>query len=201
MHSPRSPKSEWERAKALVEMEQTGICQAIGHLYECHIRMEIICNAQPKHMSLTHPLYEIMRQHCMGTESLGYFGADRTLLSKGGFFDSLFEFGRVGALQMMNKVFDNDHYDNMDMELRLKVFILNVSAYLSHLFISDKFSKGTTTKVHSISPDDSSNETYYHSDSTSRCINLYLSHHYIRCLNFSPKISYLKLVGGAHNIF
>ena len=122
VHSPRSPKAQWKRAKALVEMEQTGICQAIGHLYECHIRMEIICNAHPKHMSLTHPLYEIMRQHCMGTESLGYFGADRVLLIKGGFFDSIFEFGAEGALQMMNKVFDNDHYDNMDMELRLKVF-------------------------------------------------------------------------------
>ena len=121
VHTPRSPKAEWERAKALVEMEATGVCQAIGHLYECHVRMEIICNAHPKHMSPTHPLYEIMRQHCMGTESLGYFGADRKLLNKGGFFDSIFEFGAEGAYQMMNKVFDNDHYDNMDMELRLKV--------------------------------------------------------------------------------
>ena len=102
-------------------MEESGHCQAIGHLYECHVRMEIICNTQPKHMSPTHPLYELMRQHCMGTESLGYFGADRVLLVKGGSFDKLFQFGHQGALHMMNHVFDNDHYDRMDLELRLKV--------------------------------------------------------------------------------
>jgi len=120
VHSPKSPPADWEKAKALVEMEESGHCQAIGHLYECHVRMEIICNTQPKHMSPTHPLYELMRQHCMGTESLGYFGADRVLLVKGGSFDKLFQFGHQGALHMMNHVFDNDHYDRMDLELRLK---------------------------------------------------------------------------------
>ena len=96
------------------------MCQAVGHLYESHIRMEIICEAQPKHLSPTHPLYEVMMQHCKGTATLGYFNADRSLLTPGGGF-SFSNFGYTGALHMMNNAFDTDHYDNWDMELRLRV--------------------------------------------------------------------------------
>ena len=120
VHSPKSSKADWERAKALVEMEFGGVCQAVGHLYECHIRMEIICDALPKHLSPTHPLYEVMMQHCMGTDTLGYFGVDRSLLTQGGGFTP-FTFGHVGAVHLLNTAFDADHYNNWDMELRLMV--------------------------------------------------------------------------------
>ena len=102
-------------------MKELAICQVQGHLYESHIRMEIICDVYPRHISPTHPLYQVFTSHCAGTSALGFLGGDNYLLMPGGAFDRVFNFGLPGAKMMLNAAADNDHYEKLDFVQRLEV--------------------------------------------------------------------------------
>ena len=104
-------------------MEESGVCQIDGHLFQTHLPMELICNIYPKHLSPTHPLHPLMHQHCVGTSPLGMLGVDNVLLMPGGLIHQLFNFGHIGAVHMVNRLYEHEHYDDLDFMQRLKVSI------------------------------------------------------------------------------
>jgi len=109
----------WERAKGLVEVEEFTVGQIIGHFYDCHVRMEYTCGMYRKHMSPTHPLYEIFREHCAYTHGLTVQGYD-VLFGVGAAVDLLTTVGREAGKKLMNWAVENEHYDKMDFEKNSK---------------------------------------------------------------------------------
>ena len=121
--TPASAEFEWEKAKSFVEMEEYDMCQIDGHLFQTHLPMELMCMIYPKHINPTHPLYQILYEHCVGTSPLGMLGIDNVLLQPEHYVDRLVNFGRDGAVHLVNKLHENEHYDDLDFMMRIKVGI------------------------------------------------------------------------------
>ena len=121
--TPGSGKLEWEKAKSFVEMEDIAMCQIDGHLFQTHLPMELMCNIYPKHINPTHPLYQVLYEHCVGTSTLGMLGIDNFILQPGNYVDRIVNFGRDGAVYLINKLHEHEHYDDLDFMMRLKVGI------------------------------------------------------------------------------
>ena len=123
VYTPDSEEYSWEKAKAYVEMEDGAVGQIDSHLFQTHLPMELFCMTYPKHINPTHPLYQLKREHCVGTSAVGSIAGDQELIKTKGPVDRIINFGRDGAIHMMNKLHQKEHYDDFDFMARLKVCI------------------------------------------------------------------------------
>ena len=113
-------KKDWLLAKALVEVVDMVICQVKCHLLDTHITQEMFCNVFRRYFSSRHPLYEVIESHCQGTTPVGALGIT-SLIDQDRYLHRLFYVGHIGTRKLINIYYQQQHYDDSDFSILLKV--------------------------------------------------------------------------------
>lgn len=95
-------------------------CQFIHHLFETHMTQLIFCVVFKRHLSSRHPLYEVMQAHCLGTAHATATGMP-LLTDEYSYSHYLFNIGHRGARKLINIRYKQQHYDDIDFRMILKV--------------------------------------------------------------------------------
>jgi len=114
VYSPKqSDTMSWAKAKAMVELSDMDICQAVYHLSDIHFSTSIFCLTYRRHFSSKHVLYDLMKFHCEGTTphiSLSY----QALSEPESAGHLLFTMGHDGFLKLAQKAYDEHFYGKLD---------------------------------------------------------------------------------------
>lgn len=67
VYTPNSDEYNWQAAKAMVNLGDLNVCQALWHLSHVHLSSGVYCAIYKSHFSKLHPIHHIMQYHCEGT--------------------------------------------------------------------------------------------------------------------------------------
>lgn len=140
----------WAKAKAMVELSDMDICQAVYHLSDIHFSTTIFCLSFRRHFSTQHPLYDVMKFHCEGTTphiSLSY----QALSEPESAGHLLFTMGHDGFLKLAQQAYDKHFYGKLDYHELLEVEIRNVIFIRTILILYNKSKFSSFNKQRSYS--------------------------------------------------
>jgi len=83
--------------------------EMVSHLGSTHLALEPVCIATFRIFDQNHPIFLLLKPHMRQTIAINELGR-RTLLNKGGFFDSITSLGMVGTLRLMEVAWKNFRY-------------------------------------------------------------------------------------------
>jgi len=99
----------WIFAKMHLASADSQIHEMISHLGTTHLALEPICIATFRIFGEDHPLFRLLKPHTRQTISINELGR-RTLLNKGGFFDTITSLGMVGTLRLIEEAWKTYNY-------------------------------------------------------------------------------------------
>ena len=92
----------------------------VEHLLKTHYKMEPICLSLHRHLSKHHPLHQILQYHCRGLIPLNAFSI-LLLQTSPQSLRTVFSRGNKGAMQLLLKEYPKMVWNDVDLEVNLKV--------------------------------------------------------------------------------
>ena len=110
----------WKTAKLLVQSASFTVAEISEHLLHAHLANGPVCLATRRHIAPTHPLSDVINQHCVGTLTTSTV-AKHILLPQGGQADNIFTVGHQGQNDILKNGFNKWSYNMNNPHYRLEV--------------------------------------------------------------------------------
>ena len=128
----------WTISKAELHISDIFYGANVEHLLKTHIKMEPICISMHRHLSILHPLHQILQYHCRGLIPVNAFGLE-SLISNNNTYRSLFSHGNEGASELLIKEYRNMVWDDVDLERNIQVFTNSCEIYMTQISVAQSF--------------------------------------------------------------
>ncbi|RDD39626.1 Allene oxide synthase-lipoxygenase protein [Trichoplax sp. H2] len=109
----------WTIAKILVQMSAFTTAELLEHLLHTHLVNDPLCVSGKRNIPITHPVGQLIRQHCRGTLTTNKVG-ELSLIPLGGRVDRILTVGFKGQNDVINNGFNTWSFNNHDPNYRLK---------------------------------------------------------------------------------
>ncbi|GAM25469.1 hypothetical protein SAMD00019534_086440, partial [Acytostelium subglobosum LB1] len=144
--TPKSTRHEWILAKLWFQSADGQHMEFITHLFECHMLGEVFAIGTHRHLSATHPVYQLLHPHFNLLLDINW-RARGHLLGKDGPIDTLLGPGSVGALQFIGKF--NKTYNWCENTFTERLKKNNISTDLNeHTTVANYFFREDGLAVH-----------------------------------------------------
>jgi arachidonate 15-lipoxygenase len=110
--NPHSGPSNWALAKAHFQMADGAYHEAISHLLDTHLIIELIAVCAQRHLHPDHPVSQLLSPHFRDNLAIDAL-ARTSLLNRGGPIDSAIGVGARGALNLVGAVWANWDFQRM----------------------------------------------------------------------------------------